>query len=778
MTSELSYWQRVDLTIAKLDDSTTETISFINRSWMDSDFSIEFWPILKNISDIGATMGAYIPGNIATSFSIDNSNGSFGYERKFSDKLELYTAINQTVVVYYGVGTPSQTAPSSWTTIFSGKVKSITENINSGSSVLVFNVDAVPLEKSVVSFPITSQRFTVAPSGSLGKQLPLIFGRNVQVVPVPVTTATTQLLLAYGISYSNGSNPKFLLSGVQSFFAKDLSDKYVEVASASATTTAVYSNTGSLAASADPWYEDYSAIANAVTVSTNYVVTHASVKFRGTGNAGFSGASKVRVGIWKDNGSGVPAEEIAFGERNKASFNASFRGATSSSFAIPFKLSKPVVFGESGQTYYVSITQGYDASASDIVDTFNISGSGQTSYDRRYQASGTATSGGESEWVENTGLTDVHFYWELFGLKYTDEATVIGTTAPGITYHRIKVEQNGSPNDIDISGVDFIFEANGITDDTTGIVTGSAGALIEYTNQIAKFLSLEYVASAWALSGDYDTGAHSSTHALAFTAATGITRAIGGKTEGRQTLISMLESICKNSACRLVYGSDGNYGIWAWGTNVASVATIYQEDIIALSLSIGAVDTVINDIRAYYSKGFTNTTFRSGLGQASEYSDYAGTLEWTTESGEAYPALVSTQSRDLFGKRELKEVTFDWITDSTSMESVAKYFLSVFALPEVNVEISVPLQKYSTIELLDVININTAQFPAYYGAYPIARAATYDGDPVELNSGLVVPRLNSWRAQVESKTIRFNPNSAPTLNITARLLINYPTDPT
>src|SRR4051812_14464143 len=97
-----NYTYRIDLTVAAYVSGSvsTTTYAFVSKSLKDISSGSTYWPILKSVGNITLAAGELIPTLSIGGFGIDNTIGSFGANRKFSDVLERYTPIEQTVTIY------------------------------------------------------------------------------------------------------------------------------------------------------------------------------------------------------------------------------------------------------------------------------------------------------------------------------------------------------------------------------------------------------------------------------------------------------------------------------------------------------------------------------------------------------------------------------------------------------------------------------------------------------------------------------------------------------
>mgnify|MGYP000857411195 CR=1 FL=1 len=769
-----SYWQRVELVVRSLTDSTTETYNFINRPWMGSSASDTlYWPILTQLQDVGSEMSNYLPGDILTSFVLDDSPGSFGFLKKFSDKLAKFTAIGQQVNFYYALTSSTAKNPASWTQIFGGTV----QTIEKARDTLRFQIRSTFFNKKIAALPIVSTDFTLAPTKSLGKYLPLVFGQNVQVGAYQIDQDPLSVKFAYAFGYSNGSNPEYMPQGVQAYYVKDDKDFYVPVLDSGSITTSIYSLGGTTTATAANYYYDYQSIGQKINTGSNYyLITHLRIDFRGTGNGAFSGGSSLRAGLWRDNGTQLPAEEVAFGLASKSDYNGSFQGAVASTFNIVFALNRAVPI-QSGQEYYIVLTQGINSAGTDIVDPREIQGTGQTNYYLSYQDSASGD-GGTFEKI--TGLTDANFAYDIYGARFTDSSAAVGSASPQFKYKYVLVDQVSQPTNqvnLDLSKHEFVFEINGIKDDSTGTITSVANSLIERAHFVAKFFTLSYVGGSWVLDGTFDSSAHSDTH-VNFAAIDNTDRLIAGKVESRQTVSQAMGEIMRNSASRACLTNSGKFAVWTYGSRATTAAIIKQEDIKFNGFKVAGIESVINKAQVFYNRKNNIPVSDSILNQRLEYRDYASSLEWSSLCADPIGISLTSQSTAMFGSREIGTPNFDFIKDDATMRGVLRWLLSTFAYPLIEIDIDVSLDKFVSLKMLDTVIIKSPSLPSYLGAWPEAHSISYSGTDVDLTRGLYIPQLESYRGQIEGRRIRFNKDSAPVINFIVRLLLNNPSEPT
>ena len=89
-----------------------------------------------------------------------------------------------------------------------------------------------------------------------------------------------------------------------------------------------------------------------------------------------------------------------------------------------------------------------------------------------------------------------------------------------------------------------------------------------------------------------------------------------------------------------------------------------------------------------------------------------------------------------------------------------------------------PLVDYYAVDLMDIVTLVHPDLPAHFGTSSNAKLPTVSGEDEEITLGHYFKRAKPYRVQIESRTINFNLDSFPTVTFEARLLDNYPNDPT
>src|SRR5262249_1566610 len=145
------------------------------------------------------------------------------------------------------------------------------------------------------------------------------------------------------------------------------------------------------------------------------------------------------------------------------------------------------------------------------------------------------------------------------------------------------------------------------------------------------------------------------------------------------------------------------------------------------------------------------------------------------------------QSVSLYGKRAVKETDYPLLSRWRGLspdpldtaEVVARYTLARYALPSTIVPVVVPYFDYSTLSLLDVIDISHPHLPNFPGTSMEARLPTFDGAIyANINGGYPWRQVKRYFGQIEGMSVVLGPQQFPLMKLKVRLLENYPKDMT
>lgn len=756
-----------------------------NRVIIDDVNYVEYKPILLGVSGIGTQQDVYTPQSSSGNLVIDNRPGSYSYEKRLSDLFITYNPIGSLVKIYAGQSSPTGTFDplTGWSQVYQSFCTSWT--LSNDTIQLAFATDPIPRRYVTKLIDITN--FPNAIAGSLGKSLPIVFGSSVQVPGVLVAAQSdTSPEYAYATTladdYVMGTPTQFSVK-LDSPFNAVYAD-YGRVVSASGINTATDSDNSAVAAAAPVYYNTARAQAQRVTVTSNERLwTHVLMRFKGKSSGGWDCDSSGRISIWWSPNQIMPQQEIAYGEFDKIDYRASFRGAAD--FDIEVSLNKPVWTG-SGY-YFLAFSQTVDESKNagngDAVDPGGITGAGQTIY---YQIDGVAATGLHMKpgWRKYTGLSDKKFYYSIYSVVITN------TSSPGSTYWNndgqghafFELTQHAAVSgqtNYDLTLLNWLVYANGLQDDAGGTITGTGNLIITSPQHAIEVLDKEWNGGTWT-GGKLSTTKYNSTWSQVNTSSSRYYRQLKGSTSGRTSLVQAYEQICRNGACKVAIHNNTSttpLGVYVWGTNQTTAAVITDEDARVTQIRQMGTETIVNNIQIYYDKRLTRTNPIFFTSEGNTVGDYAGAFELYYGKDGKSTALTSA-SYGTFGSRNLKNPTYEMLGDSTSAGIIAEFLASVYAKPHIYVTLEIPYFKYSSLDMLEVIEILHPDLPSFYGTSSNAELPTYGGARVDIIQGQYWKRAERYRAQIEGREIQFSQSEILTLKLTVRLLLNFPNDPT
>lgn len=772
-TDLLSYWIKATINLTAKADGSTLTFLVTNRpAWSLTSTGTSYqWPILKEVQGIASLMGNYLPQTIGGSLILNNEPGSFGYERRFSDLLERYTIIDKEIKIELAEAPLSEGgATASYTQIWKGTARTI--SLDPKQKTISINIEPRSASTKVLTKLVDPANFLSAPQRSYGTSLPLIFGDTAsEIRPVQISADSDSfdfIDYAYCTCLANTH-----LASAGTVYAKTQGDGYQAMTDAGTTTTVVQSQL--TAASGTDSITSY--LGNTIKLeylspitSGAYIINSIELEASGTGSGAFAYDGVLTFQIFEalstDTAAG-PGKLIFTASRTVSDYYTQWRAA--GTFWVQFDFPEPLpLYSSKGFFFGVGLTG--------VQDTTGVPGAPMSNV---YTGSNYQTWFGMNNSWQKGANTNFHRRWRMYGVTI-DQNIAITTDEMGLSYNYVTLAQDplvtAAP---DLRKLDLIITATGLADDTGGTISGSPESTLVRPDHIIRMLSREYVKPDW-VDTYFDSTKYATNNNAIFSATTNQNyRELSGITRGRRTYIEIASDLCRNSNARLVSINSNTaskyLGLYNWGANITSVATITDEDGELLDTNFAGIDTIINQISMLYQPGIKDTNL---FQQNSEgvLQPYNGSLYWDYATNYISAAL-SSLSRTIFGDRYLANQYFDFIGDSTSAESMAKYLLAVFAFPHVYATIRCPLAKYKSIDMFDVVTITHPELSAYLGTSSNAKLPTYSGKSVDIMQGDYMKRAQPYRAQIEGRTLEFADNKIPLVTFNCRLLLN-PNDPT
>lgn len=762
MSEQQNAWIVAKLTLAPFDTTQSAlTVYFSNQSGYETTPDPAIYPLLVSANGVGVRLSGYLAQTDTGSITLDNSPNSIGFQRKFSDLLQRYTIIQQTIQVYsfftpfnnFDIGALLTTG----NTDFVGKIASYSLNPASGSiSIRITSNKIHTGEKTkLISSDLTSS----VPDSALGKYIPLVFGTGVEVRPVRVGimgAGNNQPIWAYATNLAD----TFEHGGVTNYYFKNHVGDYVEVTSQDQSPQIVQA--GSSPSDQSPNIYEW---ASSFSSDEGKVISLMQINVRETVGAR---TGRIEVSIREAGVSGVwpKMETIASGSFNKADIPLG-----TDDYVMKVTFNKAVIIS-ADTTYFLCISQdGWDTSNYVAPILCTVPSYTICSMDPTKGVWGTSSS------------STIGYVYGLYACNIS-EAKSSTTDSRGFRYSystivsgiAIPISQVAP----DLIGLDCIFKVDGLEDDDSGTITGAANATITKPHHVAELLDYAWNGSAWAALGDFNASTFSGSHAVFSSSSNDNYRNFSGRFLSRTSSADMYGELCKATMCRIARDlnatSSNTFGLWAWGISAAVQAVLTAENSNILSVDASGTETIVNAVALQYDERLLNNDYLSAIGVGAPTS-FAGTLFWNKDTSTGV-AMLCEDSDTIFGEKLNATAINRYINDSQSAEAYATWLLSVFALPHVFVDITAPLAKFRTLEIFDIIEILHPDLPAFFGTTAMAKAAHYEGDPADVLSGHYLSRAQRHRAQIEAKQFDYNAGGAPEIRLTCRLLTNYPTDPT
>lgn len=743
----IDYTVAIKITLAsRAAAAVTQDIVIANRAYLGNNpFSAQFvYPILLSCSDIGAEADLYLPAVDSGEFTIDDSVGSFGYQRKFSDLLERYTVHEQAIRIYLvenAIGTKTYTLSAS-NQVFVGKIENWSRD-QSGIISFAFSGNQIPDKPASYTVP-----YTTANSPASGKTLPLGFGTSVLMAGVYYNYhEATPGHYSYGqyfLGTDTGENYATACNA-SDFWIRDSGGDWVHITSdygpdltqGGATDGAISMQSQAGIAWALEDFDTYNAAFWGVRVEMDP---------NGTGAHNSTMVLYARIYTYNKTTKAI-IEEVGGGSVNMSDYNASNNGA--SKFYAYIYFDETIVCDSSKWGYAISFSQsGFTTGDADITTrsatTFQSWSIGKTAAvgsDNTYEfvSRGAQASPYFQRWCE---LDLVDAYGTLTGI--------------GLCPHYIRLTHDQyTPRDL-FSNIELATHMNAW----------------DARPDLAMSAVLQGIGS-W----DFDTLA--ATYATRYATSGTRTRTLNGYIEGEHTIADVLEQICKDSASRVGVNNSGQYFPWPWGGAATIADTIPAQDLNPLAWEEADSSSVVNYVTLKYGKTPLNVKqLTSEVTESGE--NWNGALEWEPTDG-GLASYVSQISRDLYGVKQAEQTEADLISSDTAANTLAEYLASAYAKPTAYASFEVSYSTYKALKMFDVINFAHPEFPAHFGTAGESFEAVSTGATASANlwEGHRHFRAQTYRGLIEGRWLALPiEGGAPRIRLRVRVLNNYPTDPT
>lgn len=755
------------LNLKSREDASSKTVLITNRYLKDvplSDSDAEHYPIIDRVSGVGSTLDDFLPRQQRGLIELDISPHTYAYERRLVDLFERYAPCEQDLTIYASYVKPSAglTNPSATgTAVLKSKVRSWRADF--ARNILSLEVADNPINNVTLGYEITEAAHSGAPARSLGKTLPVVLGRGVEVVGYPLDTGTTP---EFGLCANFGSD--FETSQINTLKVQGADNEYHDVISGTVNSPSIeYTHSGSTTV-VQPLVIAWSLDGLGWSSATPYLVTQIAIRICGVG-AVPSGDFGLKVGLApRDITTGAPnvaagSSVTFYGQDYSSEFNVS--SSTQSWIRLP--LERPYILRGDATAHFLYIDGTDQLTGTGGGDRFEFRIATPTTSN---SAEGWQVESAGGPWVGPfTGAIDTNPAFRLYGAEFNGGNGSGSTNERGFNYYQVTFEQTAVPSvptqveNPDLSELKIIADIDGIEDDGSGTITGAASTLIEDVEDAVKLLTCEYDGTNWNVNSDLDLSTYSSE--LANLSVRGI--ATAGRTSGRASLTKTLQD--------LLYSCSARLGVTASGLTLCPMAESIESSgriddskaqIIAIE-ELGADATLINKYVVNFDEKLSGNDFYSAANE-NDLKDYAGYL---SRDSTLLGTLVEN-SETIYGIRELRDSRLKWAGTTTHANEVVTRYAQLYGRnPIWIVTFEVPFIEFQGLEVFQVYELVAPQLPAYFGTSSDAYPPTYDGDVVT-EGKLTEKRAESYRVQIESKRLFVSNDRAPFLRCEARVILD------
>lgn len=833
MTSPaFNYFYRVELQVAQytlggiksgtqsVREPITRTYNFVNKELRDAATASDretYLPILNSVGELTLSAGEILPTVSFSSVELEDSRGSFGPDRRFSDILERFTIIGQPISFYVGESEVDTDAPASWTKIGSAIVSSWSKAVAGDRARLVIQVEPFKIPERVMNLEVSRDIYgmELAPDSALGKPLPIVFNKTNILAPTPSLanlkyypqvqpiriSADGQATAKYALCTQIYNTTKARIH--TTYLAKktwqDSEDIWTAVSMTATPTSYLTPTTGSyytLNTFAAKLYE-----IPAETASNDYngfIVTgiEFSMKGQSTNPSRVSGA-QLRAFIYQVELTGGMPEfvaELAQGVADLSVYDSlNNSGAT---FSVKISFDKPVVI-DSPQFGYYDFWIGF--SATNVAVNEMAMHKSTTTAPYAYKDNNPGTNDSYDMWKYTKTAENLPAF-KLITATATSVVHENTYTRDGLTYSSMTITQPSA----DSGQVECDLDSLQLIALVEGFCKYSDNSRIYDLPGIINILSYTWNGETWSDSSAIDTTTLASSHYTPlFTANSGNHRAryMTGIIENKSTYSQVIAELARGGAAKVGILSNGKLFVYPWGVTASPAYVIPQADIAPLSWETRSQDSIINRTQLTFYK-----VYDLNISQEADKTGYRHSVDYSNALFTAVQQLTE-QSRSLFGAKNIVENTFNvfgfadyYLTVGQSQyltgdivagsnpaiyntDFLAEYYLTRFALPFVYCSFIVPYHRYKDIKMFDVISFHHSEFPAFFGTDPNARDAVVDtGTTVTKvpnpNYGEELVRAQTYRGLVESVSYVMAMEHAPAIRLTVQVLINQEWDPT
>ena len=758
----INYWIKAEVTLRRFSDGSTKTMKFTNREAIGSGTEM-LYPLILDISNLGIAMDAQGPSNVKGTLRLDDSLSSIGVERKFSDYLERYTFVDQYVEIFIGSNNLDADEPGSWTSIWKGKCT--TGQRNSGApATYQISMETRLFKRRYVQKRTNLTDWPNCPAQNLNKPLAIPIGSYAEVPAILVSAEGGTDSVDYAYATTLYSTHVSGLTDGNLYALSQHTNRYYPISSASNSTHFFEYNDGTITPGSRFAYNSRRAFRMPLTGSDNKLLIGVEILCDGYSGFGSSLNGQFEVSIWDhDDKLGTPGKQLGTALVDKSNYSAQINGAGTYWLSMAFDAPIPLT---SDSAYYYLVTS----------ETFQTGDVGRVAFPVRTSIGSPLTIFADDEsdngnvrkgrFWKSAGTNSIRF--KLHGVNIADNLN--STTSPdGLQTNYLRLSQRAAPSYFvqpDLSKLNLMIKANGLS---KGTISDSE-SVISSPYAVVRAMSRDFNGSAFVDSSDWDWSGSYSTMPIAYQ------RKCIGSPRALYLQEQFMKEICRQTGARIRQLANGKLQFWWWGNEESIVAYCGQDDCSIEEITWGDYSYVVNSVQIAHSQSLrdTDSKLNASFGIS---TDYRGLVVRNKDSDAEFAAIIGS-SQALYDRRELTDPLFWMLGDDASALAMARFFCAVYGKPHCFVKLRFPWTTETTqYQALNVLSLTHPDLPAYFGSAPRI-SAHYEGADATDSIPFDVARAASYRVQIEARTIEFTPGAFPSITFLARLLWNYPTDPT
>lgn len=716
MDIEYIYLVKLELK-RKKEPFAASTFWIANKSYTNDELypsSPHVYSGLQELSGFSQKMGEVLPVASSGGVSLNNNRGTLSSDKRWSDLLHYYAFYWQIIEVYlFTKPIDAQGDSSDLVLQFKGRINDT--KVSNTSNAFEIGVTSNELSRNKPHYVIDSVTNPNAPDGSLGVNLPVVFGEDVEVPAVLIDQSASSATYAYATNLSSS----FVNGGTSSLLIKTDRNLYRDFVSAASISTPI-AGYSPIPANIDQigWDADRKEIAFRLqpggNVTTGQVITGVDWFLRFITDAEYLGTVDVEASasIYASDEGGLPDRIIASDsislptQMNKIEL-ASAIGTINFPYRFKFSFDELVIVPEtplfisfSLNSYFIGF--GGPTTISNFRPIVNDPSDVIGGFERWYLMEGNRNFARDIKTA-----SDPIECFEIFGAVSSSSVSGLPANNKGFGASTVTISRREQTTP-DLSELEFIVKTDGLKDNSSGTITGTPNQLITNPRDAVKLLYYKQ-------NGDSLTGFNFLRSEVGVNSAF-FNSFIKGATTSETTYRSLIADILFCFAAKLYPSNTGGYNLWTYGTDIAEDYELSEADCVITDIVTLGKGSIINSVTINYD--------RRGIPLSNQETQRDRNLRNYRKSqlfefGTDETGAISFGSESLYSKEELNSISenIDWAFTDANARRLARYFLSTKTDELLILNIAVPALKnnFSNVKLGDIIRLVHIDLPYEFG---------------------------------------------------------------